>query len=496
MMLAWPRNPVIYEINTWVWLRELSRKYGRAVDLGSVPPDEWDQLSSLHCDAVWLMGVWQRSAAAIRQIAADENRLNRLRQALEGFTPEDLVAPPFSIRRYRADPLLGGPEGLAAAREQLALRGIRLVLDFVPNHVAPDHLWVTEHPEFFLQGRDEDRHANPGAFLNLENGTFACGRDPNYPPWQETLQLNLFHPELRAATGELLLEIAGQCDGLRCDMAMLAINEVFEENWGHLAGRPPEEEYWPGLLSAVQSQIPGFLFIAEAYWSREVELQQQGFHYCYDKILYDVLRTGDVEAVRTHLQTIYAHQQKLIRFVENHGEERAAAVFPGARNQAATLVAALTPGAKLIHQGQREGRLRKHPLLLGRWAEEGTDEELKAFHERLSAAFQAEEIHSGNWRLCELQEGTEQPGSRNILAWCWWWEDHRFLVLVNFSGLPSRGQVLLPWTDLEDRVWNLFDMFSNRLYTRTGAEMSQSGLSLDLAPWEFHLFRFYNLSPW
>ena len=64
-MKTWPRHPVIYEINTWVWLAELGQKTQKPVTLATVPPEEWDQIASLGFDAVWFMGVWERSPAGI-----------------------------------------------------------------------------------------------------------------------------------------------------------------------------------------------------------------------------------------------------------------------------------------------------------------------------------------------------------------------------------------------------------------------------------------------
>ncbi len=64
-MKAWPKHPVIYEINTWVWFGELSRTYKRPVNLATVPDQEWDAIASLGFDAVWFMGVWERSPAGI-----------------------------------------------------------------------------------------------------------------------------------------------------------------------------------------------------------------------------------------------------------------------------------------------------------------------------------------------------------------------------------------------------------------------------------------------
>ena len=143
---VWPRYPTLYEINTWVWVSELSQKLGKNIDLSSVPATEWDAIAAYGFDAVWFMGVWERSSAGIAIADKNENLLNDFRRALPDFRSGDNVGSPYCVKRYIVDRRLGGTEGLAIARRELAQRGMNLMLDFVPNHVAPDHPWVAEHP--------------------------------------------------------------------------------------------------------------------------------------------------------------------------------------------------------------------------------------------------------------------------------------------------------------------------------------------------------------
>ena len=209
-MKSWPKYPVIYEINTWVWLGDLSQKYQRPVDLATVPEEEWEVISAHGFDAVWFMGVWERSPAGIEISMRNPGLLEDFRRALPDFAAADNVGSPYCVRRYVVDEHLGGPKGLAAARKTLARRGIRLILDFVPNHVAPDHPWVAEHPEYFIRGDYGDSVREPGAFITAGGGVFACGRDPFFPAWPDVLQLNAFNPGLRQAVIETVAAIAGQ----------------------------------------------------------------------------------------------------------------------------------------------------------------------------------------------------------------------------------------------------------------------------------------------
>ena len=365
-MSNWPRYPTIYEINTWVWLSELRTKAGNSVTLSSVPAAEWDALAAHGFDAVWLMGVWERSPAGIAIANRNEGLIEDFKRALPDFRPQDNVGSAYCVRRYVVDKQLGGPEGLSAARQELAKRGLRLILDFVPNHVAPDHPWVIVHPNYFVQGNLDDAKSDPASFISLGGHVFACGRDPYFPAWQDVLQLNAFQPELRRAVLETVLSIAGQCDGIRCDMAMLLLNSIFERTWGSRAGQPPATEYWRDLIPAVKKTYPDFLFVAEAYWDLEWELQQQGFDFCYDKRLYDRLEHDNAESVRLHLCADLAYQAKLLRFIENHDEPRAAATFSSTKERAAAVTIATLPGARLFHEGQFEGRKIRLPVFLGR----------------------------------------------------------------------------------------------------------------------------------
>ena len=151
----------------------------------------------------------------------------------------------------------------------------------------------------------------------------AHGRDPYFPGWPDTLQLNYANPATQEAMIGELMKIAGQCDGVRCDMAMLVLPDVFERTWGQRAPL-----FWPTATQRVREHVPGFLFMAEVYWDLEWTLQQQGFDYAYDKRLYDRLRDHHARPVREHFHAGLDYQNKLARFLENHDEPRAAATFP------------------------------------------------------------------------------------------------------------------------------------------------------------------------
>jgi glycosidase len=487
-MLAWPRYPTLYEINTWVWLAELTAKTGARVDLRSVPNAEWDAIAALGFDAVWFMGVWERSPAGIAIANKNPNLLADFHRALPDFRPEDNVGSPYCVRRYIVDQHLGGREGLAIARRELARRGMRLLLDLVPNHVAPDHPWASEHPEYFIQGTADDLRSDPSSYILVGQTICACGKDPYFPAWPDVLQLNAFQPGLRRAVVETVSDIASQCDGVRCDMSMLMLNTIFERTWGSRAGQRPATEYWGEVIPAVKKAHPAFLFIAEAYWDLEWELQQKGFDFCYDKRLYDRLERDNAETVRLHLCADLVYQEKLLRFIENHDEPRAAAAFAPAKESAAAVTTSTLPGARMFHEGQFEGRKVRLPVFLARRPEESVNTELRAFYRKLLAATNSPVFRDGQWSLCERTGWADNQSCQNIVAWQWRKNDERYLIVVNLSDVAAQAEVKIGWDDIAGKTWQLADLLSGAEFERSGDEAA-SGLNVDLGPWNCHFLR-------
>jgi hypothetical protein len=485
---VWSRYPTSYEINSWVWLSELSKKCGKKVNLASVPPTEWDAIAAYGFDAVWLMGVWERSPAGISIANENKNLLDDFRRALPEFRPDDNVGSPYCVRRYAVDQQLGGPEGLAIARRELSKRGMNLILDFVPNHVAPDHPWVAEHPEYFIRGTVVDLLDDPSSYMEAHGTIYARGRDPYYPAWPDVLQLNPFEPALRRAVIETVSSIAQQCDGMRCDMAMLVLNSIFVRTWCGLAGPRPATEYWVDVISSIKKKYPGFLFIAETYWDLEWELQQQSFDFCYDKKLYDRLEHANAESIRLHLCADLAYQGKLLRFIENHDEPRAAATFALAKERAVALTIATLPGIKLFHEGQFEGRKVRLPVFLSRRPDEPVDQDVHEFYKKLLQAVNRPIFREGQWSLCDRTGWPDNASFQNLVTWNWVKDEERYLIIVNLSDRPVQARVRVPWANVGGGNWQLIDVLSSVTYERDGDEIRLPGLYVELGPWNYHFF--------
>jgi len=480
-------QPFIYEINTWPWLEAISRSEGRTIDLGSVPESYWANIADLGFDAVWLMGIWQRSPAGIEIALTNNNLRASFDAALPDWQPYDVVGSPYCVRDYVVDDHFGGRDALASAREAIATRGMGLILDFVPNHVAPDHPWTDAKPEVFVLGTAEDLETDPKSFVRIDGRVIANGRDPYFPAWPDVVQLNAFAPELRAAVISTLNDIASQCDGVRCDMAMLAMNEVFVRTWGDRVGPAPGSDYWPTVINAVRTRHPEFLFMAEAYWDLEWALQQQGFDYCYDKRLYDRIEHGPAEQVRLHLLADDQYQRGLVRFVENHDEPRAASAFGSRRSRVAAITALTQTGARLVHNGQIEGATVHLPVFLGRFPSEATDSDLINFYRSFLAATADPTFRNGRWQLCERSGWPGDDRYQDLVAWCWK-GGSRWLIVVNLSDGAAAGQVRIPWTDMRGRQWRLTDRTQNVGFERSGDDLVD-GLFVELDAWKWHMFR-------
>lgn len=480
----------IYEIHTWAWLNQLSRRYQRPITLATVPDEEFKHFQRM--DAIWLMGVWERSPKG-RQVAWEHEGLQQdYRRALPDFQAEDVVGSPYSVRRYEVDSTLGGNDGLMRFRERLRLHGLKLILDFVPNHVALDHPWTFSKPAALVQGTLTDLEQDPPSFFKASNTIFAHGRDPYFPAWTDTTQANAFSDAYRQASIETLLDIGGRCDGVRCDMAMLMTNRIFSQTWDEsYVGTPPPMEYWEAVIPAIKAHHPQFLFMAEVYWDMEYELQQQGFDYCYDKRLYDRLEHDDAIAIRDHLNADIEYQNHLIRFIENHDEPRAITSLGLDRSQLGALLVATLPGAKLWHEGQFLGHKIKLPVQLGRRPEEPNHKGLHLFYQELLQESHHEVYQKGEWQLRSVNKAwPENDSNQYIIAYTWHYEDSRRLLTINYSNHRSQCRVPLPEFGLEGHTWHLTDLLNHNTYERIGDPMVHDGLYIDLEPWSAHLFSF------
>ena len=480
--------PSLYQINTRVWLTQLSEKLSKPATLDDIPDLDLDRLAEAGFDFVWFLSVWQTGSAS-QKISRS---LPELRKEFEATLPDlreaDIEGSGFAITGYTVHPKLGGDAALGRLRERLRQRGLRLMLDFVPNHTGLDHPWVEEHPAYYVAGTEEDFSRAPHNYgwARRRHGdlVLAYGRDPYFPGWTDTFQLNYGNSATQKAMRDVLLKIAGQCDGVRCDMAMLLLPEVFERTWG-ISAQP----FWPEATAQVRAKYPDFCFMAEVYWDLEWILQQQGFRYTYDKRLYDRLRDGHARPVREHLLADPEYQDKSARFLENHDEPRAATVFPPDVHRAAAVITFFSPGLRFFHQGQFEGRRKRISPHIVRAPVEPIDESLESFYAKLLTAVHEPAVREGRWQLLECIPAWDGNSSfDSFIAFSWEINEDRLLVAVNYSANQSQCYVKLPFSDLTNHKWRLRDLLGDKIYEREGSDLLERGLYLDEPGWKAQLF--------
>ena len=379
----------LYEVNSEVWLREQTWAQGPNPDLSDIPDAQIQEWQDLGFDGVWFLGVWTKGEATRRICLDSKPLMEDFQDRLPDFRIGDVSGSPFSIAAYRINPALGDDRTLPRLRDKLHARGMKLILDFVPNHLAVDHPWTQDHPERFVGGTPQEMDMEPGNWFRVPGQPgriLAHGRDPYFPGWTDTAQLNAFSTEARRAMIELLVGVADQCDGVRCDMAMLLLNSVFKRTWGDISAidypdaDPPE--FWEEAIGAVRDKYPDFLFLAEVYWDLEKRLLDLGFDFTYDKTLYDHLIAGRGAETRERLHVMQNQLPHLVHFIENHDEARAARSL-GIRHGAAANIIAALPGLALYHEGQFDGRKTRLPVQLNRRPREDADEDLRGFYHRL-----------------------------------------------------------------------------------------------------------------
>ena len=482
-------SPVLYQVHTRLLLSNLTQALGRLATLDDIPAEELSRIAGLGFDWLYLLGIWQTGPRGLQLARSNRPLHNEIRQVLPDATKADICSSCFAITGYTVPADWGGDAALERLLQRLHRCGLRLMLDFIPNHTAIDHPWVHEHPEYYVPGLSGELKNSPPTCLKLPTAAgskiLAHARDPYFPPWSDTLQLNYAQPALQAAMSDELLKVSGLCDGLRCDMAMLVMPEIFKRTWGFAA-----QPFWPAAIARVKQSRPDFIFLAEVYWDLEAALLEQGFDYAYDKRLYDSLRYQQARPLREILSAEPGYQAHLARFLENHDEPRAAKTFPPGLHQAAAVVAFFAPGLRFFHQGQLEGCQLRLPVQLCRAPQEPPDSQLHSFYQRLLAALPVVQAQPGAWRLLQTLPAWEGD---------WTWESFigytwqsiagaHWLAVVNYSPHQSQSYVRLPISAARGRLCRLRDWFSSAVFERQGDEISDKGLYLDLPAWGYHLF--------
>jgi hypothetical protein len=487
-------SPLLYEINTRCWIRELSARIGHPVTLQDVPQSAFDQWKRYGFTHIWLMGAWSTGPLARAQALAHSSLHQSYFQALPDWSETDILGSPYAISDYQISEELGGDEALNAFRDKLHEHGIKLLLDFVPNHLGVDHSWLTTQPELFVHSRTRA----PETFAQETSvGTFwlAHGKDPYFAAWTDTVQIDYRREKTQAAMLELLRSLATRCDGVRCDMAMLLLGDIFVKTWERFPshGNATATEFWQAAIPAIKSEHPDFLFLAEAYWGTESRLLSLGFDFTYDKTLYDRLVSRDARGVQEHLlKSPLELITRSAHFLENHDEPRIASIFSSAEHRAAALLVLTLPGMRFLHQGQLTGARRRVPVQLGRCPQEEPQSEVEASYKQILTVLKESGVGRGEARLLEPTPAwSDNPTASNIIVVQWQQSASAFLLsVVNLAPHRSQCYVKLSIQKLPEHEWRMKDLLGTDRYERCGAELFKRGLYLDLPPHGAQLFHF------
>ncbi|HJX67209.1 MAG TPA: alpha-amylase family glycosyl hydrolase [Candidatus Limnocylindrales bacterium] len=402
----WMPRVVIIARTTFVWLDQLSERYGREIrQLDDIPDEELEALSRRGFTALWLIGLWERSHAS--------RRIKELRGN------PDAAASAYSLMEYRIADELGGEAALERLRDRCAGRGIRLSADMVPNHMGIDSHWVIEHPDWFVQlpqppyshytfmgpNLSEDKRVtiqiedgywdSTGAavvFKRTDNKTGEVryiyhGNDGTSMPWNDTAQLDFLNADLREAVIQTILQVARQFPIIRCDAAMALARRHIQRLWFPEAGQtgaiPSREDYptpravfdehmpnefWREVVDRVAAEAPDTLLLAEAFWLMESYfVRTLGMHRVYNSAFMHMLSDEDNASYRQVIKdTIELDPEVLKRFVNfmtNPDEQTAVDQFgKGDKYFGVCTVLATMPGLPMMGHGQVEGFAEKYGM--------------------------------------------------------------------------------------------------------------------------------------
>jgi len=490
------KNPSIYEINTRVWIKRFDTPATKA-KLRDVPLSYWQEFADLGIEYVWLMGIWQTCESTIDKYCFEEGLTKSYSRALKDWKHEDISSSPYSIDDYQINPLLGDEDDLLWLKNELNSLGIKLILDFIPNHFSAGSSLIQTNPEIFLSVSGQTFRNEPHTFFQprIDRAEFfAHGRDPFFPAWQDTVQVNFCNKAAKEFLRNTLLKLTGLCDGVRCDMAMLALNNVFKNTW---AGVLPSEclksatsEFWSEAIATVKNKRDDFLFLAEAYWDLEWQLQQLGFDFTYDKRLTDRLKHSFPRELVEHMRAQNSFQQHSIRFLENHDEDRIVSVLSKEKSKAAAIIISTIQGMRFYNDGQFEGKRIKLPVQLIREPIETVNTELKNFYYKLLKITAQKVFKEGTWKLLTpILSWVNNFTYLNIIAWEWRLNDERRVVIVNYSEFLSTCRIKL---DIEGYPEELIiiDLLHDVSYVRSAEEVYSLGLYVELKPWQAHILSF------
>ena len=451
---AWMPSVVLIAKNTYVWLEQLSKKYGRHISrLDQIPDEELHQLATRGMTGLWLIGLWERSLAS------------RTIKRLRGNT--DAVASAYSLKDYRIAEDLGGESAYLHLRDHAAAAGLRLASDMVPNHMGIDSDWVIEHPEWFLSrsespfpvyrfdgpdvstdGRVEIKiedhyydHSDAAVVFRLRTHRDGStryvyhGNDGTTFAWNDTAQLDYSKAEVREHVIQVILAVARRFPIIRFDAAMVLAKRHVQRLWfplpgagGSIPSRAEDamsqeafdalmpHEFWREVVDRVAVEVPGTLLLAEAFWLLEgYFVRTLGMHRVYNSAFMNMLRDEENAKYRSYLKKTVEFDpdilKRYVNFMSNPDEKTAIDQFgSGDKYFGVSMLLATLPGLPMFGHGQVEGFSERYGMDFKQARlDESPNEGLVARHQHLIAPL--------------LKERHIFAGSTNFLLYDFWTND-------------------------------------------------------------------------
>lgn len=482
-------NPLIFEINTRVWIKQFESEL-----LIDIPQNHWKKLADKGFNFVWLMGIWETIPSANERYCFDDALVDEYGKAVPDWQKEDVAGSPYAINAYELNPIFGKTDDLLELKNILNNAGLKLILDFIPNHFHSESNLVLEKPELFLRGTKKLLEEEPDTFFKSDKAgfIFAHGRDPFFPAWKDTIQIDYSKPQSRKFMYRQLSKVSALCDGVRCDMSMLQLNNVFKNTWSHSMANSeydfPQKEFWEEAILLIKSVKPEFVFISEVYWDLEWQMQQLGFDFTYDKKLLDRIKLGNAESIKEHLFASTDYQKKSIRFIENHDEQRSYKELGKKKSMAASVIISTIMGMRFYFDGQFEGFRIKIPVQLNKQPKEIPAKCISEHYAKLLEIINSDVFKLGEWNLLDISEAWKNNESFvNIIAWEWRYENDSRIIVVNYSESKSQCRVKFEVSSTDEI--ELCDLLHEQKFVRSTEEISSEGLYIDLDPYKCHIFR-------
>jgi hypothetical protein len=403
---AWMPNVVLMAKSTYVWLEQLSKKYGRHIHrLDHIPDEELRLLADRGITGLWLIGLWERSSAS--------QTIKRLR----GHA--DAVASAYSLKGYEIAEDLGGRSGYDVLRSRAGAAGIRLASDMVPNHMGIDSDWVIEHPDWFIsrwespfpvyrfEGPDlstdsrveikiEDHYyeqTDAAVVFRLRHhrdGTTRYvyhGNDGTTFAWNDTAQLDYSKAMVREHVIQTILHVARMFPIIRFDAAMVLAKRHVQRLWFPLPGAGGSipsraenamsddefnalmpHEFWREVVDRVAAEVPGTLLLAEAFWLLEgYFVRTLGMHRVYNSAFMNMLRDEENAKYRSYLKKTIEFDpdilKRYVNFMSNPDERTAIDQFgDGDKFFGVCTLLATLPGLPMFAHGQIEGYTERYGM--------------------------------------------------------------------------------------------------------------------------------------